>query len=732
VTFAGARPRSSGRRPEVWGGIECTVARVGERVVDQMHLSGHDVREDDLDRVASLGVAALRCLVSWERIAPGALDDADWSWTDRRLAHMRALGLRPIAGLVHHGSGPHGTSLVEDSFVEGLARFAGAAAARYPWVDDWTPVNEPLTTARFSGLYGHWHPHCKDDATFARALVVQCRAVAAAMAAIRRVNPRARLVQTEDLGRCFATPDLADRATFENERRWASLDLLCGRLAPGDVMWEYLRRATIDEDDLDWFRAHPCPPDIIGVNHYLNSERLLDSRQERYPLWTRGDAAHPYADADAVRACPPEAVGPYARLWEAWERYKLPLAVTEAQHCSTREEQMRWLLEVWEAIGALADEGVDVRAMTVWSLFGAYDWNSLLTREDGFYEPGAFDVRGETPRETAVAGLVRELAAGVAPSHPVLAMPGWWRRPGRALYGTVDVQLGAGAVPATRRVPVLEKLTLARPVPLLILGAETPLGAVVKEACSLRGLPYRTVDGENDALKDLLDDGRPWAIVDARDRAANADAATPRRLPRAVAHTTSSASSASMPEAAATSTPSSTADLEKAVTIDDAPFVRHASTDLLNMSPLPLLVFSTTPLVGSGAEAGADAARDAASSAEQQTSRARGADSRGRDAGADDVGRDADDANRDVDDVGRDAGADGALAAAPVLIVDGAPVYTGVEAPGLLFLRPTGPDDRTRAAEPVNAAALVSLALDLLIDGVRGHWSLARATTPQP
>src|SRR3712207_7520391 len=63
--------------------------------------------------------------------------------------------------------------------------YAGAVARRYPWVSDYTPVNEPLTTARFSALYGHWYPHAKDDRSFARALLNQCRAVVLAMAAIR-------------------------------------------------------------------------------------------------------------------------------------------------------------------------------------------------------------------------------------------------------------------------------------------------------------------------------------------------------------------------------------------------------------------------------------------------------------------------------------------------------------------------------------------------------------------
>ena len=65
---------------------------------------------------------------------------------------------------------------------------------------DWTPVNEPLTTARFSALYGHWYPHAVDEATFWLALLNEVEGTCAAMREVRHVNPAARLIQTEDLG----------------------------------------------------------------------------------------------------------------------------------------------------------------------------------------------------------------------------------------------------------------------------------------------------------------------------------------------------------------------------------------------------------------------------------------------------------------------------------------------------------------------------------------------------
>ena len=101
-----------------------------------------------------------------------------------------------------------------------VGRFAAQVARHYPWVDAFTPVNEPLTTARFSCLYGHWYPHSRHDSASATALLNQCRAIVMSMAAIRQINPAAALVQTEDFGHTHAPPRLAYQAEFENQRRW--------------------------------------------------------------------------------------------------------------------------------------------------------------------------------------------------------------------------------------------------------------------------------------------------------------------------------------------------------------------------------------------------------------------------------------------------------------------------------------------------------------------------------
>lgn len=502
-----------GRPLELWGGHECTVNRVDGRFNDQSVLSGHDRREDDLERFAALGLKALRYPVLWERICPDEPGSCDWTWTDARLDHLRSAGVRPIAGLVHHGSGPRYTNLLADGFASQLSAFAGAAAARYPWIEEWTPVNEPLTTARFSALYGHWYPHARDERSFWQALLNQIDGIRLSMRAVRAVNPAARLIQTEDLGRSWATVPLRHQAGFDNARRWMSWDLLCGRVVPEHALWNRLigygfgaRLAAIADD--------PCPPDLIGVNHYLTSDRFLDHRVRRYPAHAiGGNAEQRYADIEAVRVLSPGPPGLRGVLREAWERYGIPMAITEVHNGCSREEQMRWMAEAWRSAGLLRAEGVDIRAVTSWALLGSHGWDTLLTRE-GRYETGVFDIRSGTPQATALASQLHHIDQP-EDQHPVTRGTGWWRRQIRLLYPAVP-----RPAPLAHALGARDSKADAGPV-LMICGASGTLGQALSRACAHRDIAYVLLDRTGLDLTDpasmaaALDTHRPWAAINA-------------------------------------------------------------------------------------------------------------------------------------------------------------------------------------------------------------------------
>jgi dTDP-4-dehydrorhamnose reductase len=189
--------------------------------------------------------------------------------------------------------------------------------------------------------------------------------------------------------------------------------------------------------------------------------------------------------------------------------------VTEAHIDANREDQLRWLVEIWNAAKKVQQNGADIRAVTVWALLGSYDWNCLVTECRGYYEPGPFDVRGPQPRPTALASMMRELATGRPLSHPVLQGQGWWRRPGRFL-----------AKPVATRTAVADindrgAFRSTSPQPILISGATGTLGRAFARICERRNLAYHVLTRQEMDIADpasveaAIVRYKPWAVINA-------------------------------------------------------------------------------------------------------------------------------------------------------------------------------------------------------------------------
>ncbi|GAB3171125.1 dTDP-4-dehydrorhamnose reductase [Telluribacter humicola] len=494
----------------IWGGIECTINRVHNQYFDQLEYAGHYNRPTDLDQVADLGIQAIRFPVLWEKHKPTTDTCPDWSYAELSLNKLKEKDVEPIVGLVHHGSGPSYVNFFDGSFEQGLAIYARQIAQQFPWVTYYTPVNEPLTTARFCGLYGLWYPHGRDDYHFLKVLLSECKATCMAMQAIREVNPAAQLIQTEDLGKIYSTPMLRYQAEFENWRRWLSYDLLMGRVSIEHPLWEFILKSGINEEDLYYFLNHPCPPDMLGLNYYATSERYLDENLEVYPAYTHGgNGRHNYVDVEAVRVQLDEPTGPYELVSEIWNQYRIPLAITEVHlHC-TREEQVRWFYGIWQTANKLKKDGVDVRAITAWALFGSFGWDRLLTEPYGIYEPGVFKIANNQLQPTALTRLIKSLTRQQTFDHPMIEGKGWWQCDRRILY------------PAESGMNRSSQTTNAFTRPLLILGKTGTLGTAFARICDLRGLNYRNFDRcqlditNQTQVERIVDELNPWAIVNA-------------------------------------------------------------------------------------------------------------------------------------------------------------------------------------------------------------------------
>ncbi len=492
---------------EFWGGIECTINRVNDRFFDQLLLSGHYARETDIQLISDLGIKVLRYPILWEKHQPEKQHPIDWKHTTQVLDKLNKHGITPIAGLLHHGSGPNFTSLLDPLFPNLFADYAREVAQKFPCINHYTPINEPLTTARFSGLYGLWFPHISNDVGFARMMLNQVKGIILAMKEIRKINPGAKLVQTEDLAKTFSTEPLMYQATFENERRWLTYDLLCGMVTSGTAMWNYFKRLGIKDEVLNFFIDNATPPDIMGFNYYITSERYLDHNYKDYPSNTHGgNELQQYADAEAIRVNHGNPFGLKVLLEEAWERYKIPVAITEAHLNSGREDQLKWLSEIINSCCEAKEMGIDIKAVTFWSLFGACGWNKLLTGQSMDYEPGAFDLRSVNPRPTAIAAFIKKIITGKTSTSIGIDPKGWWQRDNR-FYKKNYHKVSSNIDHPGR--------------PLVIAGKTGTLGNAFAKICQERNIKYvltgrDQLDITNEKnISDFLHEQNPWAVINA-------------------------------------------------------------------------------------------------------------------------------------------------------------------------------------------------------------------------
>jgi dTDP-4-dehydrorhamnose reductase len=416
-------------RPEIWAGAECAYLKVDGVIRDQLAMTGHDRRLSDIDRLVRLGANAVRVPILWGRSR--SAEATDWAWAGRRIERLAERDVKPVVGLLHHGYGPPGSDPLAPDWPAAFGAFAAEVARRFPSVTDFLPLNEPLTTARFGALYGWWPPYGRDHLLFGRLLVAESLAISLAAAAIRAATPSARIIVNEDIGRTFGTADCRPVVEFDNERRWLTFDLACGLVDRSHALWTYLATSREQIRRLDRLRDAPVAPEVLGIDHYITSDRYLDHRLSRYPEACHGgDGRLRYADVELVRVRDYEVDGFRRSLAETWRRYGRPMALTEVALAGEPHDQVAWWNEAWAAASGARSALLPVVAVNAWSVFGSFGWSDLLRDNADGYEPGCYDVSGGRPRPTELAAAVAASARGLPPDP----RPGWWRTDARSLY----------------------------------------------------------------------------------------------------------------------------------------------------------------------------------------------------------------------------------------------------------------------------------------------------------
>jgi beta-glucosidase/6-phospho-beta-glucosidase/beta-galactosidase len=404
----------------VWAtGIENTFVpqtRPGHRALDEYQLMGHyEHWREDLALARDLGLRAVRWGVPWYRVEPFEPGRFDWSWTDQVVPYMvEELGLTPIIDLMHYGC-PFWLRREFSSaeYPEAVAAYAEAFARRYAGLLKWyTPLNEPIVTALYCGQRGLWPPYLRTDRGYVTVLLQVIDGIQRTVAALRAVDPEVILVHVEASGLSRAArEDLHAIAREEQARTFLPYDLLTGRVTPDHPLFAWLVRNGASPDRLLDLAAAPTPFDLMGLNFYpqWSTTQLYIDR--------RGRLAYQPVEQDGA--------GFVGLIESYWERYRVPIMVTETSARGDEAIRARWLEASVTAIRALRGRGVPVLGYTWFPLFTMIDWRYRFGRgplEEYRLELGLYTLNGPqgarwnpTPLVEQFRGYVSDPEASIGP-----------------------------------------------------------------------------------------------------------------------------------------------------------------------------------------------------------------------------------------------------------------------------------------------------------------------------
>ena len=366
-------------------GIECSYPTVenGKWRRDEYYGARHyEFWQRDFELAREIGATHLRYGPPLHLVFNGP-GEYRWDLVDEPMAELEQHGPEPIVDLCHFGLPGWLGDFQNPDIGKALAEYAGAFARRYPWVRFYTPVNEMYVCARMSALEGLWNEQRKDEQAFVTAAFNLAGASVAMADTILAARPDAVFINSESsefYQPCCPDTDIVERAEFENERRFLTLDLIYAHEVSGRML-EYLREHG-REQDYRGFLARKVPErSVLGVDYYEWNEKLIDRDGEPRALG--------------------ELFGWYVIANQYWERYRRTMMHTETNRIDASDAP-RWLWRQWHNVQLLRGAGVPLIGFTWYSLTDQLDWGTALRKPEGKIDPsGLFDLN----RDPRAVGL---------------------------------------------------------------------------------------------------------------------------------------------------------------------------------------------------------------------------------------------------------------------------------------------------------------------------------------
>jgi beta-glucosidase len=338
---------------------------------------------EDVALMKTIGANAYRFSIEWSRVEPeeGIWSDEAWTHYQAEVAQLREAGIEPMATLLHFTlpawMAERGGATAPD-FAARFGRFAAEAARRLGSdVDFWCTVNEPNVQMYQGYVEGVWPPAVRDAAQAAKAFAGLLRGHAAAATALRENDPGSQVGAAVNM------------IVFDPGSRWSLVDWIAAREAGKGFNWAfydsiekgriYFKLAGFPEID------EPLPDlagsaDFVGLNYYRRN--MVRFTPDAPGLVTIMPGPGQLSDT-GVEIYPE---GLLRLMRRAWERYALPIYVTEnGVSDSTGVHRPTFVRSHAYAIGRAIDEGIDVRGYFHWSLLDNFEWSEGFGPRFGLY-----------------------------------------------------------------------------------------------------------------------------------------------------------------------------------------------------------------------------------------------------------------------------------------------------------------------------------------------------------
>jgi beta-glucosidase len=357
--------------------------------------------DEDVRLMTAIGANAYRMSLEWSRIEPeeGRFESAALEHYRREVEQLIASGIRPMITL-HHFSNPlwfedDGAWMNSEAPARFLRYVRKVLAVLGDQVADWITINEPNVYLIMGYVFGDWPPGETDVGSVFRGARIMSRAHALAYLAIHEEREAAGYSDTRvGVAHHLRVYDPAggplDRLSTGILKR-LSQDIFVEAMTTGKSKF------PVGRLDLPSQRgANGLLSDFLGINYYSRDTVRFSLKP---------------SDGFAVRSTPDGApvndlgweiypAGLYRVIRQYWQRYRLPVMITENGTCDAVDRlRPRYLADHLAQVVRAQNEGIPVPAYFHWSLMDNFEWIEGTSARFGLYEVD-FQTQKRTMRES--------------------------------------------------------------------------------------------------------------------------------------------------------------------------------------------------------------------------------------------------------------------------------------------------------------------------------------------